>query len=282
MKSITFLLGVGVIASLGLSVISLKQRFSFEATSPEGAQQLQASVDKMAGSLAMLQQQVDQLQKASPESVATATGETESVRLEALESGLIEIQNRMKALDLGETMAEKEALFRGEFGYEKADELAALGNHALAGNGYLQFLEAHPDHPDARDIMKNAREAYLKAGYRDKASWVQSQLMERYPERISDDAYKMALMLKQEKRYDEALEFVDQAAEAATNDVERLWRLSYRAFLIQQRDGNAAGVDAFREFEAQVNAANLTDDKLGAHARERIADLEKRVAEQGL
>ena len=281
MKGITFLLGIGVVASLGLSIISLQRRSSPEAPSSDGAPHLQESITQVQGSLAMLQQEVDQLKK-TPILPTTTNAEMATERLEALESGLATIQNHLKTLDFGEATAEREALFRGEFGYEQADELASLGNHALAGNGYLHFLEAHPDHPDARDIMQKAREAYLKAGYRDKASWVQSQLMERYPERVADDAYKMALMLKQEKRYDEALEFIDQAAGAASNDVERLWRLSYRAFLIQQRDGNTAGVDAFRELERQINSANLTDDKLGEHARERIADLEKRVAQQGL
>ena len=139
-------------------------------------------------------------------------------------------------------------------------------------------MEAHPEHPDARDILQKARDSFLKASYSDKAAWVQTQLMEQYPEHVAEDAKKMALMLKQQRRYDEAIGYIERAAAAASSDVDRLWRESYRAYLIQQRDGNAAGVDAYRDLLGEIDRANLTGDALGDNARARLADLEKRVA----
>lgn len=211
----------------------------------------------------------------SPASAETAD------RLAAMETRIEQLQKTLTSLDMEKVSRDREKLFRSEFGYEKADEFLELGSFAVAGNGYLQFLESYPDHPDARDIMTKAREAYLKAGYQDKARWVQDQIMERFPENIAKDAYKMALMLKQEGRYDEALDYVNAAAQAASNDIERLWRLQYGAYLVEQRDGNAAGAAAYREVLSQIEAANLSEDSLGTTTRERIADLESRTSQRG-
>ncbi len=199
-------------------------------------------------------------------------------RIESLESNLEEMQNTLTSLSLEAHSQKREEIFRSEFGYEKADEYFELRNFTVAGNGYLQFLEAHPDHPDARDVLQKARDAFLEANYHGKAEWVQTQVMERNPEFLAEDAYKMAWMLKQQRRYDEAISYIDQAAEAARNDVDRLWRRSYRAFLIQQRDGNSAGIDAYNELLKEIDRANLSDKALGDDARSRIANLKTRVA----
>ncbi len=279
-------LSAGLLIALSLSLVTW-QRTSVPPAGRDAASSsnLHASLAAVEDALHRLQQDVNLMKEGiaeSPNDSINEDGQPQLVeRLNALESHVGQFQKTFDTLNLAKTSQEREEAFRGEFGYEKADEYAALGSHAIAGNGYLQFLESHPEHPDARDILQKARDAYLKAGYKDKAAWVQQQVMERYPESRADDAYKMALMLKQQKRYDEALEFIDEAAQAASNDVSRLWRLHYRAFLIQQRDGNAAGAAAYRQLLQQIEAANLSEDNLGVEARKRIADLDTRVANSG-
>ena len=278
MKQLLWFLAVGVLVSLGFSISNWRHRAQ-GAESTQLARNSDGSMGEIQRLFSQLREEVVEIR--NEQAIAKDSPNHMVQRVEALESAIEEIRGSLKTLNFEEESENRDALFRGEFGYEKADEFAALGNHAIAGNGYLLFLEAHPDHPDARDIMGKAREAYWQAGYKDKAGWVQTQMVESYPDNLSKDAQKMALMLKQQHRYDEALEYIDKAAGAATNDVDRLWRLSYRAFLIEQRDGNAAGAEAYRELTQQIDAANLSEDRLGIDTRDRLADLEKRLAQQG-
>lgn len=272
--SSSILLRAHSVAILGLAALLIwiwKRPEPAEGTALAQVQQTLALVE---AALHEVQGKID----AAPAAGTDSSPQDLTGRLDALEIEISSLKETLKALDMGRLSEERQAAFTSDFGYEKADEYFELGSFTVAGNGYLQFLEAHPDHPDARDIMQKARDAFLRAGYADKAAWVQEQVMARYPGHVADDAYKMALMLKQQHRYDDAIGFVDQAAEAASNDVSRLWRLQYRAFLIQQRDGNAAGVDAYRQVLQQIEAANLSDDNLGVNTRQRIADLEARLA----
>jgi hypothetical protein len=103
-------------------------------------------------------------------------------RLERLETALTAMKDVKEELAAAKLRAMREEEFRAEDGYTLADELLAQKQFAVAANGILTFLDAHPDHPDARDLMTKARDAFLEAGYGDKALWLQEEIMKKSPE----------------------------------------------------------------------------------------------------
>ena len=71
-------------------------------------------------------------------------------RLAELESAVAKLASAYQGISLEASSEERDALFRGEDGYLKADEYFAAEKFAIAGEGYLAFLEAHPDPSQAK------------------------------------------------------------------------------------------------------------------------------------
>jgi tetratricopeptide (TPR) repeat protein len=184
---------------------------------------LAESLAKVEKRLAALDESVKALQprlaaleesgKAVPQGVPGATAS----KLAALEASMKSLQQAMTGVSLEKASAERQALFAAEEGYLKADEYAAAGQHAVAGEGYLTFLQNHPDHADARDVMKKARDSFLKAGYKDKAFWVHEEMMKTFPQHQSADLWEQANLEKEAGLYDQAVNHAAQAAELAAN-----------------------------------------------------------------
>ncbi|MBI4604230.1 MAG: hypothetical protein HY721_19905 [Planctomycetes bacterium] len=166
--------------------------------------------------------------------------------------------------------------FRAEDGFTLADELLVQKQFALGANGILTFLDAHPNHPDTRDLMKKARGAFLEAGYGEKALWLQDEIMKKSPESRGAELYSLAMLEKRLRKTEDALRHINESVELATTDQDRMNRMFYRAYLLHQRDGEEVGLQAYREVERLSKAVGyaVTRDEAG----KRAAEIEARLA----
>ncbi len=266
-----------VVANLGLSIHLLTREPTPSAAPGLGRSDAESTGD-VGENFASLQNAVQKLSNEVETLAARGADEEMGERIAAVESGLEQVRKSIENLDFKKISEERNEIFRGELGYEKADEFMEAGAFAVAGNGYLQFLEANPEHPDARNIMHRARDAFARAGYNEKALWVQEEVIKNFPEFAGRDKYVMAMMLRKARRYDEALAQMEESVDLAKNDTERINRAFYRAYLIHQRDGNHAGVQAYRDLSKDIAQVGFTDQNVGKETLKRIADLESRLA----
>ncbi|MGI8604191.1 MAG: hypothetical protein ACR2OZ_14540 [Verrucomicrobiales bacterium] len=206
------------------------------------------------------------------------TIETVAARLEAVEQALARLQKIVDVLSPDQGSQDRTALFAAEDGYLKADEFFEIEKFAIAGEGYLTFLQNHPQHPDAHDIMKRARDSFQRAGYMDKAFWVQNEILKSFPQERAKDLFDLAMMEKEARRMDDAINHAAESASLASNPEDRLWRLLYRAWFIELRDGPEASLAAYRDVETMIDTAGHRERPLGERARNRIAELEQRIA----
>ena len=243
----------------------------------ERLDQLSASLDTRAVSAA-----ADAFVGETAERAASAPAPARSdaavlARLDAIDETLQTMRDTTAEIAAAQLREERKQQFRTENGFAAADELLAEKQFSLAASGYLEFLEHHPDHPDARDIMQKARDAFRRGGYGDKALWLHEQMMEKYPAHRGEDLYALALMEKQSGKLDSAIERMDESVSLAENPSRRMWRLHYRAYLFHQRDGDVAGLDAYREVEKLARAAGVDD--VAKNAKQRADGIQKRLAE---
>ena len=197
-------------------------------------------------------------------------------RLRALETSLASLRSAMDGVNMEKASADRSALFAAEEGYLKADEYFEAGKYAIAGEGYLTFLQHNPNHPDVRGVLKKARDAFLNAGYTDKAFWVHEEMMKQFPQHQSSDLWEQAQLEKDAGQYDAAVNHAAQAAELATNAEERLWRRSYWAWYVMLRDGNAAGIAALRQVQQEIAVGGFPEDHLLAvKARQKLLEWQK-------
>ncbi len=261
----------------------------FESGDPDGARLLEA--------IAALRKDVDSLSNEvarRPAPVAAAGGAPDPApadesalaarldqvieRLDALEKSLATIRDVNEELAVARLREKREEQFRSEDGYTVADELLEEKKYALGANGILTFLDAHPDDPDARDLMRKARDAFLRAGYGEKALWLQGEIMSRYPEHRGADLYGLAMMEKQLRKFDDAMRHIEESIELASRDQDRMNRMFYRAYLIHQRDGDEAGLAAYREVERVATTAGIRTP--AEEAGKRAKQIEERLAGQ--
>lgn len=215
------------------------------------------------------------------EAGVAGNGQTATVdeRLRALEKSFAGLQSAMDGVSIEKASADRAALFAAAEGYLKADEYFEAGKYAIAGEGYLTFVQHNPKHADVRGVLKKARDAFLKAGYTDKAFWVQEEMMKQFPQFQSSDLWEQSRLEKEAGLYDAAVNHALQAAELAPNPEERLWRRSYWAWYVVLRDGTAAGVDAMRQVQQEIAAGGFGENHLLAvKARERLLEWQNRPA----
>ena len=196
-------------------------------------------------------------------------------RLEALEKSIAakdEVGDELAVLKLREKLLEQ---YRAEDGFAIAEELLAQGKFAAGGNGLLTFLESHPDHPDTQDLMRRARNAFQQSGNLDKALWLHGEIMKKFPEHRGGDLHLLAMLEKRMKKLDDAMDHFDESVELASTDQDRMSRLLSRAELVHERDGDSAGLEAYRDVERQARAAGIEPaDEAGKRAdriEERLA-----------
>jgi tetratricopeptide (TPR) repeat protein len=210
---------------------------------------------------------------------STAAGEAGLLeRLGAIEKLLGEMRSAGDELEVARLKEEREERLRAEDGYIAADELLAEKKHALAGSAYLKFLEHHPGHPEARDLMGKARDAFLGAGYAEKAFAIHREMMEKFPAERDKDLMSLAMMEKDSRRLDDAIQHAGEAAELARIEEDKVWRLMYRAWFVQLRDGDAAGLQAYRQVEQLIEQLSMGEKNPGRKVKERIAEVEARLA----
>ena len=195
-------------------------------------------------------------------------------RISALERSLAKLQASFDGISLESASEERDSLFRKEDGNLKADEYFAAGKFAIAGEGYLAFLEANPDHPDAYDILKRASNSFARAGYHDKAIWAQNELMANLGERRSADVAALAQLEKDAGRLDDAIAHAAEAAEIAAEPQQVLWNRMYWAWYNQLRDGDQAGLDAYRQVQQEIISGGFADGKLGQRVSDKIEEIE--------
>lgn len=199
-------------------------------------------------------------------------------RVATLEAQVKSLQQALAGVNLEKASAERNLLFAAEEGYLKADEYAAAGQHAIAGEGYLTFLQKHPEHPDARDVMKKARDAFLKAGYKDKAFWVHEEMMKANPQHQPADIEELAYLEKEAGRYDTAAAHMAQAAQLDPNVESRLWKRLYWAYYMQLGNGNAAGLEALRQVQQEITASGVTNPLLHQRAQEHLIEWQQQLS----
>ena len=123
--------------------------------------------------------------------------------------------------------------------------------------------------------MRRARNAFQQSGYLDKALWLHGEIMKKFPEHRGGDLHLLATLEKRMKKYDEAMQHFNESVELAKTDQDRMSRLLSRAELIHERDGDSAGLEAYREVERSAKAAGIeTADEAG----KRADSIEKRLA----
>jgi tetratricopeptide (TPR) repeat protein len=196
-------------------------------------------------------------------------------RLDALEKSIAaknEATDELAVIKLREKLQEQ---YRAEDGFAIAEELIAQGKFAAGGNGILAFLESHPDHPDAQDLMRRARNAFQQSGNLDKALWLHGEIMKKFPEHRGGDLHLLALLEKRMKKHDDAMHHFDESVELARTDQDRMSRMLSRAELVHERDGDSAGLEAYRELERLARAAGI---ELAEEAGKRADRIEERLA----
>ena len=235
------------------------------ATDRGAAPDLEARVAALEKTLAGLEQ-------------ALTTGGNDPRRVAVLEETVKSLQSAVEGSSIDKASVDREALFAGEEGYRKADEYFEAGKYAIAGEGYLTFVQNHPQHPDVREVMKKARDAFLKAGYKDKAFWVQAEMMKAFPQHQYADLWEQATLEKEAGLYDHAVEHAAQAAEMAPNPEERLWKRLYWAWYVQLRDGNAAGIAALQQVQGEIATSGVSNPKLAENAAQRMEEWQRLAA----
>ena len=198
-------------------------------------------------------------------------------RLARLESAITQLQHAFDGVSIEKASAERQALFAADEGYLKADEYFEAGKFGIAGEGYLTFLKHHPKHADAREVMKKARDAFLKAGYKDKGFWVHEEMMKEFPAQQSADVWELAVLEKEAGLYDRAVNHAAQAAELASNAEERLWRRLYWAWYVQLRDGAPAGIAALQQVQQEIATSGVTNPKLVENAAKRMQEWQQQI-----
>ena len=236
--------------------------------------------------LASLRSDVVHLQKLLGDTLATTDEEdgtsdltSLSDRLTSIERSIAHLKNSMDGINMEAASTERQKVFAGENGHLRADEYAEAGKHAIAGEGYLTFLEAHPDHPDHRSILERARNSFNKAGYGEKAIWAQKELMRIYPETRQQDLMTLAGMEKRAGRFGTAAQHAEEAASLNTNS-QRYWNLLYAAWYTELDQGPQAGLAYYRNVQQQMIEAGENDGNLARSAQEKIERLERIVASQ--
>ncbi len=197
-------------------------------------------------------------------------------RFDQFESTLKSMKELNDEVSLAKLRETRNQQFRTESGFTYADELIAEKKFAVGANGIMEFLDEFPDHPDARDLMGKARQAYFSAGYSEKAIWVHEEMMKKFPKQRGRDLYNLAMMVRRQKKLDKAIELMNESVELSATPTERANRMFYRAYLIHTRDGDNPGLQAYREVEEyarnQGTSKNARDE-----AQKRANEIEKRL-----
>ena len=292
-KTTALIIAAFVAGGLGAGVtvwISGAARSAGGGTEPSGNQSPTAgkagssvvASGKSPDSDADLEKRVAALEKTLGElESALKAGGNDPRRVAVLEETVKSLQGAMEGVSIEKAAAKREALFAGEEGYRKADEYFEAGKYAIAGEGYLTFVQNNPEHPDVREVMKKSRDAFLRAGYKDKAFWVQEEMMKAFPQHQAADLWEQARLEKDAGLYDRAVEHAARAAELAPNPEERLWKRLYWAWYVQLRDGNTAGIAALQQVQGEIAASGVSNPNLAANAARRMEEWQKLAAGAG-
>ena len=84
----------------------------------------------------------------------------------------------------------------------------------------------------------------------------------------------LAMLEKRMKKHDDAMRHFDESVELAATDQDRVSRLLSRAELVHERDGDSAGLEAYREVERLARAAGI---ELADEAGKRADRIEERL-----
>lgn len=248
-------------------------------------QRLESSVAQLEVTIQTLRAESGEARRdhaGSPDAVATgdaASGDFPDLiaRLGELEKKLTDLQRKFEAFEVSTILRGENPDFAADDGFVHADALADAGKPASAAEGYLEFLENHPDHPDFHDIAHKARSQLLRAEYVDQAIDLQKELIEKFPERQEENYETLAAMEKNAGRYDDAIEHLEAAIERTSHTQTGLWRQMYRAWYVQLRDGDAAGLEAYREVERTRESLGVNNEKMKKKLADKIREAEGRL-----
>ena len=194
-------------------------------------------------------------------------------RLAALEGMVSRLQSNYDGISMEGASEEREQVFASTEGAIRADEYFEAGKYSIAAEGYMTYLRNNPDDPDARNVLERARRAYGRAGYQDMAIWTQEEMMRLFPENRPQDLQTLAELYKDAGNYDEAIQVAEEASELIEEPQARLWNQLYWAWYTQLRDGNQAGVDAYRQVQQEILQSGYEDHRLNERAQEKIDEI---------
>lgn len=195
-------------------------------------------------------------------------------RISLLESSLASLQENYNGISIEVASDERQKIFASPDGVLRADEYYEAGKFSIAAEGYLTYYRNYPDGPDSRGVLDRARRSYRQAGYQDMAIWVQEEMMRLFPENRVTDLTTLAEMEKDAGLYDAAIEHSAEAAELMPETQSRLWQRMYWAWYNQLRDGNEAGLEAYRTVKEEIRTAGFPEDhKLNQRVNDKIEEI---------
>lgn len=284
--TLTILVSANLVVT-GFLLTNRTAEFSAERNTPQASKAPPSEVAQLAHRLNTIQSQFAQsLNEIAANAGTTAEGYAEqdgfaslANRLNDMEQSIERLQDSMSGIDMQKSSEDRAKLFATENGHLRADEYFEAGKFAIAGEGYLKFLEAHPDHADHKNILQRAQRSFSRAGYHEKAIWAQEELIRIYPQNKGEALMDLAKLEMSAGRYSDA---IGHAEESAANDstTQRYWSLLYAAYYTELEHGAQAGLDYYRKVSDQIDSAGLGEERLGERAQERIDALARQVANQ--
>ena len=238
---------------------------------------------KIEASLAELSDLIQQRERSArvetPTERPTAEATNPDVigRLDGVARSLADLRRAIDSLGVPDAGQTEVPDFAAEDGYVHANSYLEAGKFASAAEGFLEFLASHPGHPDRRNLMNLARGALQKAGLMDRAIDLQKEIIASYPEHREGDQNTLARMYFDARNYDGAIEAISGSIELTTHKDTQLWRMMYRAWYIQLRDGEAAGLQAYLEVDEVRRSYGIQSGNIAKKLADKISMLEERI-----
>ena len=247
---------------------------SAETLAPEMAE-MRAELNTLASEVVRFRQQLGVTQQTEEEANSDTEGAVASVRdkIADLERSMASLRSNYEGMSIEGASEERMAVFISDEGAIKADEYFEAGKYAIAAEGYLTYYRENTEPKDSKGVLERARSAYQRAGYSDMAIWVQEEKMRLFPENRNHDLSTLAEMEKDAGRYDDAIGHISEAADAATTAQSRLWSRMYWAWYNQLRDGDEAGLNAYREVKQEIEDSGVSNEKLNERVDEKIDEI---------
>lgn len=274
--SVAIAISALVCAAIACVVLSTADLGTAEPGVPSSAE-LEGGVRELSEPADTQEPRLPAESKAAPVTVPSDAEDPLALRFDKVEKEIVELRRAIENLVPAAQVVEIE--YEDPMSFEHADRYFEDGKFSTAAGVYEKFLEHHPQHPDALDILRKARDAYRKAGYGARAVDVQNRLLDEY--QVEDPVAELMTLADLEwsiKRYEDAIAHGERAAELAIDAHQKLVAMAYRAWYIELGRGPEAGLAANREVAQWAQERGLTEYKVFKNVQQHVERLEKVIA----